>query len=114
MVSVEPPEMNAAARCKLERRAEKRQRIDAVMRAETFVLIGEQHVEEPRIDIGDPRRQPPAAFAGGIGAQQAAVAIDHAGREFDVLAERRRPERSDPPCATPANAAGANQRCGED
>ena len=86
-----------SAGCELQRRAQHRARIDAVMNAETFVLIGEQHVEEARIDVGDRRRQSPAAFAGRISAQQAPFPIDHAGREIEVLAERRRAERSDPP-----------------
>ena len=50
-----------------------------------------------RIDVGNRRRQPPAAFARRISAQQAPFPIDHAGREIEVLAERRRAERSDPP-----------------
>ena len=86
-----------SAGCELQRRAQHRPRIDAVMDAETLVLIGEQHVEETRIDVGDRRRQPPAAFARRISAQQAPFPIDHAGREIEVLAERRRTERSDPP-----------------
>ena len=60
-------------------------RIDAVMGAEALVLIGKQHVEQPRIDVGDPRRQPPAALGRGIGAQQPAVAIEDAGGELQVL-----------------------------
>ena len=42
--------------------AHERQRIDAAMGAEALVLIGEQHGEEARIDIGHARRQPPAAL----------------------------------------------------
>ena len=86
-----------AAGCELQRRPQHRARIDAVMNAETLVLIGKQHVEETRIDVGNRRRQPPAAFARRISAQQAPFPIDHAGREIEVLAERRRAERSDPP-----------------
>ena len=56
------------ARCELQRCAQHRPRIDAVMNTETFVLIGEQHVEEARIDVGNRRRQPPAAFARRISA----------------------------------------------
>ena len=86
-----------AAGCELQRRAQHRARIDAVMLPEALVLIGEQHVEEARIDVGDRRRQPPAAFARRISAQQAPFPVDHAGREIEGLAERRRAERSDPP-----------------
>ena len=32
-------------------RARQRQRIDAVMLAEALVLVGEQHLEEARIDV---------------------------------------------------------------
>src|SRR5580658_10312920 len=67
------------------------------MNAESFVLISKQHVEEARIDVGHRRRQPPTAFTGRISAQQAPFPVDHAGREIEVLAERRRTERSDPP-----------------
>ena len=83
--------------CELQRRAQHRPRIDAVMDAKTLVLISKQHVEEARIDVGDGRRQPPAALARRISAQQAPFPIDHAGREIEVLAERRWTERSDPP-----------------
>ena len=64
MVSVEPPETMRPLVDELQRRAHQRQRIDAVMRAEALVLIGEQHVEEARIDIRDAS---PAAASGRRG-----------------------------------------------
>ena len=76
--------------------ARQRQRIDAVMLVEALILVGEQQLEEARIDILHRRRQPPAAFAGGIGAQQLAIAVEHHVRKFEILAERRRSERIDP------------------
>ena len=68
--------MDAPAADELRRGADQREGIDAVMSAKPLVLISKQHGEEARIDIGDPRGQPPAAFDGRIGAKQAAIAID--------------------------------------
>ncbi len=65
----------------LAERAAERQRIDAMVLEEAFVLIGEQEFEEARIDILARRRQPPASLIGRIGPQQAAIAIDHQGGE---------------------------------
>ena len=84
-----------------------RQRIDAVMRAEALVLVGEQHVEEARIDIVDRRRQPPAAFARSHRPQQPAVAVDH------QRSRTRDPRRAAPGRArrsTSAAAAGKQPR----
>ena len=97
-----------SARYELQRRTQYRSRIDAAMNTETFVLIRKKHIEEARIDVGDRRQQPPAAFAGRISAQQTPFPIDHAGREIEVLAERRRTERSDP-----AHRAGKGRRAYE-
>ena len=75
-------------------RAAKRQRIDAAVAQEAPVLVGEQHREEARIDVGARRRQPPAAFRRGVGPQQPAVAVDHQRRI------RRAPPRAAPARAT--------------
>ena len=96
--------LNASAADELQCRAEECERIDAAMRAETLILIRKQHGEEARIDIGHARGKPPAALRVGVSPQQAAVAIDDAGRERNFFAERRRAERGDPP------RAGAERR----
>ena len=87
---------DVAAGRELKRGAAERQKVDTVMLVETFVLIGEQHFEETRIDILDGRRQPPAPLAGGVGAQQPALAVEHDMRGLHILAERRPAERIDP------------------
>ena len=69
------------------------ERIDAPVLEEALVLIGEQRLEEARIDLLARRRQPPAAFAGEIGPEQLAVAVEHHARDFEIAPERRRPER---------------------
>ena len=61
MVSVEPPETMRPLRDELAGRAHERERIDAAMGAEALVLIGEQQLEEARIDIVDAS---PAAASG--------------------------------------------------
>ena len=83
---------DAAMRDELVGRAHEGERIDAVMSEEALVLIGEQRLEEERVDLLARRRQPPAAFAGEIGPEQLAVAIEHERRDFEIAAERRRPE----------------------
>src|SRR5512135_194440 len=60
---------------------------------EALVLVGEQRLEEARIDVVARRWQPPAAFGREIGAQQLAVAVDYDGRNFEVTPERSGPER---------------------
>ena len=111
MVSVEPPDWMRPLVTSWTGGARERQRVDAGMRAEAFVLVGEQHGEKTRIDVGDPRRQPPAAFARRVSAQQAAVAIKDARREGDIVAERRRTERGDPPAGA-TDCRKANERAG--
>ncbi len=69
------------------------QGIDASMDKEALVLIGEQRFEKAGIDLLARRRQPPAAFAGEIGPEQLAVAVEHDFRHFEVAAERRRSKR---------------------
>src|SRR5690242_7766939 len=60
---------------------------------EALVLVGEQRLEEARIDVVARRWQPPAAFGREIGAQKLAVAVDHDGRDFEVTPKRSWPER---------------------
>ena len=101
---------DAAMRDELIRRAHDGERIDARMGEEALVLIGEQRLEEDRIDLLARGRKPPAAFAGEIGPEQLAVAIEHQRRDFEIAPERRRPEatrtcrrwlRQSPRSATP-------------
>ncbi len=66
-----------AARRQLNGGAPERDNVDTVMLVEALVLVGEQQPEEPRIDIFHRDRQPPAPLAGGIGAQQPALPIEH-------------------------------------
>ena len=62
MVKVEPPDWMRPLVTSWTAARASAKRIDPAMGAETLVLISEQHGEEPRIDVGDARRQPPAAF----------------------------------------------------
>ena len=73
-----------------------RQQIDAMMLGKAFVLIGKQQLQKARIDVFLGRRQPPAPLAGGIGAQQLPLTVEHHVRCFEILAERRRPQRIHP------------------
>ena len=84
---------DAAMRDELVRRAHDGERIDARMGEEPLVLIGEQRLEEDRVDLLARGRKPPAAFTGEIGPEQLAVAIEHQSRDFEIAPERRRPER---------------------
>ena len=79
-----------AMRDELQDGPAKCQRIDAVMVVETPVLIGDQHAQKLRIDIGNVGLQPPAALRRCKGAQQLAVGIEHLGRNDAGLVERRR------------------------
>ncbi len=104
---------DVAACDKLERRARQRQRIDAAMRVEALVLIGEQQFQVGRIDIGlGIDRQPPAAVGHRIGTQQLAVAVDHRLRDLPRLAQRQRPERDHPggQCADRDQAGNGQDR----
>ena len=67
-----------------------RERIDAVMREEASILIGEQRLEVTRIDIIAGGGKPPAAFAREIGPEQRAVAVEHDSGDFEIATERRR------------------------
>ncbi len=87
---------DAAVRHELHGGARDRERIDADVLAEALVLVGDQQVEIARIDVGDGRGQPPASVRRRVGPQQAAVAVDHDGGEFERFAERDRAEGMDP------------------
>ena len=97
---------NAAICDKLERRAHDRERIDAVMLAETLVFVRDQQIEIARIDIRHRRRQSPAPVYRCVWPQQIAVAVHHDGGEFEVFAERCGAER-----VNPSGTAGDGQRC---
>jgi hypothetical protein len=58
-----------------------------VVGGEALVLVGEEQIEEARIDAVAGGGQPPAAVGRGVGAQQLAVAVDDEGGEGEVLAE---------------------------
>src|SRR5262249_33048145 len=73
-----------------------RERIYAVVRAKALVLVGEQKLHEPRIDVLARRRQSPAPFRRGVGPQQLSVAIHHQGGKCEPLPQRRRAEGGDP------------------
>ena len=79
----------------LAERPPERQRIDAMMGEKPLVLIGEQEIEEARIDILPRRRQPPAPLIGRIGPQQ--------------TAPRDRPPAWNRPAPPPAAAARATR-----
>ena len=52
---------------------------------EALVLIGDQHLDELRIDLVEAGREPPAPVGGGEGAQQRAVAVDDLLRDRQLL-----------------------------
>ena len=88
---------DVAARDELQRRAPKRQRIDAAMRPEAAVFIRQQQLEISGIDRSlRIDRQPPAAVRHRKGAQQLAVAVDDRDGDFSRLFQRQRSERDDP------------------
>src|SRR5260370_873323 len=80
----------------LKRRPTHGKRVNADMLVEALILVGEQQLYEPRIDILDGSLQPPTSLGVGVGAQQSAVAVEHAMRRVEIFAERRRAERCDP------------------
>ena len=67
------------------------------MGGEALVLVGEEQVEEARIDAVAGGGKAPAAVGRGVGAEQLAVAIDDEGGEGEVLAERCGAEGNNPP-----------------
>ena len=70
--------------------AQQRQRVDAVVIPEALVLIGDQHLDELRIDLVEAGRQPPAPVGRGEGPEQRAVAVDDLAGDRDRLRQRRR------------------------
>ncbi len=101
---------DVAAGHQLIGRARQRQRIDAGMRSEALVFIGEQQVQIGRIDVLlRVDRQPPAAVGHGIGAKQLSVAVDDGGRDLPRLHQRQRPERGDP-----GREGGGRDQTGDD
>ena len=75
--------------------AKKRKRINAAMRVEALVLVGDQEPKKARIDILGANRQAPAAVGGRVGTQQPPGAVEHDRAVGKPLPERRRPERGD-------------------
>ncbi len=57
--------------------AQKRPGVDTAVLVEASVLIGHQHAQELRIDIGGRGLQPPVSLWCREGTQQAAVAVEH-------------------------------------
>ena len=81
----------------LKRGAAQGKGIDARMRIETSVFIGQQQFEITGIDAGSGiDRQPPAAVGHRIGAQQLAIAVDDGRRDLPGLRQRQRPQRDNP------------------
>src|SRR5262249_42545916 len=95
----------------LRQSAPERERIDPVMRVKALVLVGEQKLQKPRIDVLARRRQSPAPFRRGVGPQQLSVAVDHQGGKRKPLPQRRRAEGGDPITgAPPAGDDGGPRR----
>ena len=98
---------DVAARDPLAGGARHRAPVDAAMRVEAPVLVGEQHREIARIDLAAGHRKAPAPVGQGEGAQQPPVAIDDdrraeaGGGEIerleagDVAVPRRRPAKAE-------------------
>ncbi len=86
-----------AAGDELQRRATQRQRIDAVVRVEAAILVGQQQLEISGIDrCPGIDRQPPASINHRIGTQELAVAVDDGGRDFSRRLQWQRSEGDDP------------------
>ena len=103
---------DAAVGDQLRQSAAEGERIDPVMGAKALVLVGEQKLQKPRIDVLARRRQSPAPFRRGVGPQQLSIAVHHQGGKRKPLPERRRAERGDPPAA--GRQYGNNRdRCGD-
>ena len=124
--SVEPPETMRPLPANWPAARGKRQHVDAVMVPEALVLIGDQHLDELRVDLVEAGGEPPAAVGRGEGAQQRAVAVDDLGRDRELFAAaaaerrgralRRQPSRgrraraNEPRCIA-ASAAALAQSC---
>ena len=74
----------------LRRGAQHRQGVDAGMAREALVLVGDQHAQVERIDLGRVDRQAPRPVGRGEGAQHDAVAIGHHHRGLVETAEIER------------------------
>ena len=70
--------------------------IDAVMRVEPLVFIGDQHPHEIGIDIAQTGLQPPPAFIIGEDAQGFAIAVDQFDGELPALFQWRRVRSVEP------------------
>ena len=76
MVSVEPPETTWPRVDPLPAGAQERARVDAVMRLEARILVGDQHRDIAWVDVVRRRRQAPAPVGHGERTQEPAVAVD--------------------------------------
>ena len=92
MVSVEPPETTWPLLSACQPARSSACGSTPPMLVEALVLIGDEHVEEARIDIVGGHRQAPVAIMGDEGPQQLAVAVGHQRRIGDVFAQRQRPQ----------------------
>ena len=81
-----------AARDPLARGARHRAPVDAAMRIEAPVLVGEQHREIARIDFAARGGQAPASVGQGESAQEPPVAIDDDRRADPGRSEIERPQ----------------------
>ena len=88
MVRVDAPETGRPCAHELQRGAEKRLHVDAAVLAEAPVLVGDQRLDEERVDLGERDRQPPAPVGDREGAEQHAVAVDDDAAGF--RGERRK------------------------
>lgn len=80
-----------ATRRELERSSRQRKRIDAKVRPEALILVGQQKLEISWIDIRlRLSRQPPASIGHGEGTEQFSVAIHDRCRDTMRLGKRQR------------------------
>ncbi len=81
---------DATVRGKLPGGATKRQHIDAGMALIAAVLIGDEHLQQGRVDVIDCGLKSPQALAGREGAQELAVSIEDFGRYLPRRVQRGR------------------------
>ena len=112
MVSVEPPETMRPWRTNCQPARPTAQRVDAVMRLEALVLVGDQHGEVARVDVLGIDRQAPAPVRRREGPQQPVVAIDHRDRKR-LGAGQRQGLHALPDGAEHANAAADEESRGK-